>query len=341
MARPFRPHHDHDTAPRDPGAHQAPPDPPSPRGSRPGDDTTLGDANQFDTDLFDTKLGDRDAYDTDPYAARERQTQQLLRDAAAERSPSRKDRLRHEAAALNVDMALGVARRYHGRGIEDDDIDQVALLGLWKAVLGFQSDPAPEDASAPARTTGDPTSDRSAEHPRRFAAYAVPTITGEVKRYFRDHGWMVRPPRQVQEQTLAVHHAVMSLRQELRREPTEDEVARHAGITRRELDRARQARQGYHVQSTDTPLRADGPATLADTVPDEVDAFSLLDTRLTLGWAIDQLADGDRRLLALRYTQGLTQTDIGSMLGVSQMQVSRLLSRVHRQLHDRLVLEAS
>ena len=79
----------------------------------------------------------------DPYAAREQRTQQLLREAAAARSAARRDRLRQEAAFLNVDMALGVARPYHGRGIEDEDIDQVAFLGLWKAVLRFTSDPEP------------------------------------------------------------------------------------------------------------------------------------------------------------------------------------------------------
>lgn len=300
--------------------------------------------------------------DLDPHAAREQRTQHLLREAAAARSASRRDHLRQEAAALNVDMALGVARPYHGRGIDDDDIDQVAYLGLWKAVLGFTGDPTAaledarttdpeEDGSTPASGPGAGVRPSARDglgveaRPRRFAAYAIPTITGEVKRHFRDHGWMVRPPRQVQEHTLAVNHAVTTLRQTLLREPTDTEVAVHLGITRRELDQARQAREGYHAQSIDTPVHGDGRTTLTDTlpatVPGETDDYTLLDTSLTLRWAIGRLTDADRRLLALRYTQGLTQTDIGAVLGVSQMQVSRLLNRVHRRLHDHLTLEAS
>jgi len=289
----------------------------------------------------------------DPYAAREQRTQQLLREAAAARSAARRDRLRQEAAFLNVDMALGVARPYHGRGIEDEDIDQVAFLGLWKAVLRFTSDPEPSSAEGPHEATaGSDNSQVDSDEPRpegegdgnssrRFAAYAIPTITGEVKRHFRDHGWMVRPPRRVQEQTLAVHHAVTALRQELGHEPADSDLTSRLGITTRELDQARQARHGYYAQSLDTPLHADGPATLTDTLPDELDAFTLLETSLTLRWAIDQLSDGERQLLTMRYSQGLTQSDIGVALGVSQMLVSRLLSRVHARLRDYLTLEAS
>jgi RNA polymerase sigma-B factor len=252
-----------------------------------------------------------------PYAAREEQTRQLLIDAASTKSPARRRRLQEQAAALNQPMALGVARPYHGRGVEDEDIDQVALLGLWKAVLGY---------------TPSPTA--------TFAAYAIPTITGEVKRHFRDHGWLVRPTRTVQEHTLALNHATCTLRHSLGREPDDQDLAEHLDITPVDLDRARQAQRGYHGQSLDTPLHGT-THTLADTLPDRDDVYDLINTTMTLRRAIEQLPDRDRQLLRLRYTQGLTQSDIGERLGVSQMHVSRLLRRVHAKLQDCLVLEAS
>src|SRR6476619_4086189 len=108
----------------------------------------------------------------DARSERDATTQRLLRAANEASCPRERKRLRDEAAALNRDLALGVAYAFHGRGMDGDDIDQVALLGLWKAVLRY----GPRDGAT-------------------FAAYAVPTISGEVKRYFRDHAWAVRPPR--------------------------------------------------------------------------------------------------------------------------------------------------
>jgi RNA polymerase sigma-B factor len=251
------------------------------------------------------------------YAAREEQTKLLLVQAASSRCPKRRHGLQERAADLNQPMALGVARRYHGRGVDDDDIDQVALLGLWKAVLGY--------APSPAST---------------FAAYAIPTITGEVKRHFRDHGWLVRPTRTVQEHTLALNSATSALRHDLGREPDDEDVAQHLGVTIVELDRARQALRGYHGQSLDSPVHGT-THTLADTLPDTDDAFALVDTAITLRHAIARLSSRDRRLLRLRYSQNLTQSDIGDRLGVSQMQVSRLLRRVHATLQDSLTPQAS
>lgn len=252
-----------------------------------------------------------------PYAAREEQTRLLLIEAASAPTPIRKRRLQERAALLNHPMALGVARPYHGRGVEDEDIDQVALLGLWKAVLGY---------------TPSPTA--------TFAAYAIPTITGEVKRHFRDHGWLVRPTRTVQEHTLALNQAASSLRHQLGREPDDQDLSEYLSISLVELDRARQAQRGYHGQSMDTPLSGT-TQTLAETLPDRDDEYDLIDTTLTLRRAIAQLPERDRNLLRLRYTMELTQSDIGEELGVSQMHVSRLLRRVHAKLQDCLVPQAS
>ena len=253
----------------------------------------------------------------DVYAVREEQTQRLLGAAERTKSPDRRRRLQEQAAAINQAMALGVARTYHGRGVDDEDIDQVALLGLWKAVLGYHPQP---DAS--------------------FAAYAIPTVCGEVKRYFRDHGWLVRPTRSVQEHTMALSHATGGLRHVLGREPEDDELVTQLGITPTDLDRARQAQRGYHGQSLDALLQG-GDLTLADTLPDGDDPYDLVDTALTLRHAIRELSDRDRDLLRLRYSQGLTQTDIGQHLGISQMHVSRLLRRIHTTLEATLTAQAS
>jgi RNA polymerase sigma-B factor len=214
-------------------------------------------------------------------------------------------------------MALGVARPYHGRGVDDDDIDQVALLGLWKAVLGYS--PSPEAT---------------------FAAYAIPTITGEIKRHFRDHGWLVRPTRSVQEHTLALNQATSTLRHRLGREPDDEDLTRQLEISQAELDRARQAQRGYHAHSLEAPVPGTS-LTLADVLPDGDTPYELIDTVLTLRYAIDRLSPRDRQILRLRYTHGLTQADIGRRLGVSQMHISRLLRRIHVTLHDTLVPQAS
>jgi RNA polymerase sigma-B factor len=214
-------------------------------------------------------------------------------------------------------MALGVARPYHGRGVDADDIDQVALLGLWKAVLGYT--PSPEAT---------------------FAAYAIPTITGEIKRHFRDHGWLVRPTRTVQEHTLALNQATSTLRQRLGREPEDGDLTRHLDIDQSELDRARQAQRGYHGQSLEAPVPGTSHS-LAEVLADGDTPYELIDTVLTLRYAIDRLSRRDRQILDLRYTHGLTQADIGRRLGVSQMHVSRLLRRIHLILHDTLVPQAS
>lgn len=247
---------------------------------------------------------------------REERTRELLTEALTA-DPGRRRRLREQAAVLNHSMALGVARPYHGRGVDDDDIDQVALLGLWKAVLGYTPSPG-----------------------ATFAAYAIPTITGEIKRHFRDHGWLVRPTRSVQEHSLALNQAMSTLRQRLGREPEDDDLTGHLDISQAELDRARQAQRGYHAHSLEAPVPGTSH-TLADVLPDGDTAYELVDTVLTLRFAIDRLSSRDRQILSLRYSQGLTQSDIGRRLGVSQMHVSRLLRRIHLTLHDTLVPKAS
>jgi RNA polymerase sigma-B factor len=254
---------------------------------------------------------------SEKYASNEGRTRRLLVEAAEARCPQRRQELREHAVTLNRPMALAVVRAYHGRGIEDDDIDQVAMLGLWKAVIRYVSSP-------------DST----------FAAYAIPTIKGEVKRHFRDRGWLVRPIRRVQEQSLALAETTSMLRHRLGREPNDQDLIGSLNISTADLEQARHAQRGYSGVSLDAP-QPGATQTLAETLPDTDDVYEGVDTTDTLRWAVDQLPDRDRLIVRLRYNQELSQSDIGGQLGVSQMQVSRLLTRIHRRLRESLTLQAS
>jgi RNA polymerase sigma-B factor len=252
----------------------------------------------------------------DARSERDATTQRLLIAANEASCPKERKRLRDEAAALNRDLALGVAYSFHGRGIDSDDIDQVALLGLWKAVLRY----GPRDGAT-------------------FASFAIPTISGEVKRYFRDHGWAVRPPRSLQERTMALAHASEALRHELQREPTTGELCRYLGASSDEVARASVARAAYQSRSLDV-RDPSTDRTLGDTLADPTDHYDRAETALTLRRAIGELSDRDRLLLRLRYGHGLTQEEIGQRLGISQMHVSRLLQRISTALGDTLTQEA-
>jgi RNA polymerase sigma-B factor len=258
----------------------------------------------------------RDDQDRDSRSERDAKTQRLLRAALQVSCPNEGQRLRDEAAALNRDLALGVAFPFHGRGMDAEDIDQVALRGLWQAVLRY----GPRDGVT-------------------FASYAIPTITGEVKRHFRDHGWAVRPPRSLQERTMVLARAADLLRHELQREPTTRELCRYIAVSDNDLARASVARAAYQARSLD--VRDPGTErTLGDNLADPTDYYDRAETALTLGRAISHLSERDRMLLRLRYGQGLTQREIGQRLGMSQMHVSRLLQRISATLEETLTQEA-
>jgi RNA polymerase sigma-B factor len=211
--------------------------------------------------------------------------------------------LRGEAVMLNRVLAIAIARRYHHRGVENDDVDQVAMVGLCLAVERW-----------------DPTADTP------FVAFATPTIAGEIKRHFRDRAWLVRPPRSLQNRVADVRAAGQELRAELGREPTRTEIAARLDVAVRDVDAACQAGDAFRgtpLDPDDSP-RAPSPwllsddAALLDSLADSVD----------LRRAVQQLPERDRRLVQLRFVDELTQQEVGQALGVSQMQVSRLLARL-------------
>jgi len=210
-------------------------------------------------------------------------------------------------------LARKLARRYTGAHEPFDDLLQVATVGLVKAVDGFH------------RTRGS-----------AFSSYAVPTIVGELKRYFRDLGWSVHVPRGVQEMALRVENTQQELVGRLGRGPTVNELAEYLELSIEAVVDALEAAAGHHSVSLDTPREdADGDAgTLADLFAAEDGRFELVEASLTIARAARYLAPRERRVLELRFAGDLTQTQIAAEIGVSQMQVSRILRTALEKLRD-------
>jgi RNA polymerase sigma-B factor len=248
-----------------------------------------------------------------PDAARRMETTRLLALARASRGAARR-RHQDEVIRLNMRVASEVARRYHHRGIPGEDIDQVAYLGLVKAVRGYDSGLG-ED----------------------FLSYAVPTLRGEIRRYFRDAGWTVRPPRSVQEIQPRVTDAESDLAQTFGRTPRADEIARHLDVPLT-LVRAAQAATGCFVPTSLDAPRPDDTSEVAplDRLGGPDPAFETTEARLALKPLMSALDERDRRIIELRYFQNRTQSQIGAEVGVTQEQVSRLLAGILLKLRRRL-----
>jgi RNA polymerase sigma-B factor len=247
---------------------------------------------------------------------RSERTAELIAEAHSCDDEDRKRELLDEVIVINRGVAEAVASRYRGRGVSQDDLVQVAYEGLTKAVRRF--DPG---------TRND------------LLTYAVPTIRGEVMRHFRDHGWSVRPPRRVQELQWRVNQCIERLEHELGREPRDAEVIDELGIDETDFREAIEAFGCFQPTSLDQPVRADATSSLGDLIPDASEAQSRADARVTLAPVVRRLSERDRRILHLRFFEDLTQAEIGEDLGVTQMQVSRLLSRILGTLREDLTEE--
>jgi RNA polymerase sigma-B factor len=212
--------------------------------------------------------------------------------------------LRTRAIEENLPMANRLARRYAGRGELLDDLAQVAALALVAAV----------DRYDPSRNTP-------------FAAYAVPTILGALKRHFRDSAWAIRVPRSTQELTHEVAIATGELSQRRGRSPTPAELADHLHVTADELRAAIEARHLYWLASLDAPRTTESGEDRIDLVGGIDPRFAGLEDQLTLRRLLATLPVGERRIVILRFFGHQTQAEIAAEVGVSQMQVSRLLKR--------------
>lgn len=247
---------------------------------------------------------------------RSARTAELLSAVAECRDACEEQRLRDEVILINRGVAEAVASRYVGRGVARDDLHQVAYEGLTKAVTRF--DPA---------TRND------------LLTYAVPTIRGELLRYFRDHGWTVRPPRRIQELQWRVNQAIEELEHRLGREPVESEVVASLGISVEEYRDAIEAFGCFSPTSLDQPVTQDASsASLGDLLPDDDHTLAASEARVVLAPVVRRLSERDRRILHLRFYSDMTQEQIGDDLGVTQTQVSRLLNHILGEL--RLELES-
>lgn len=242
--------------------------------------------------------------------------QHLAGEASLWKARDTDPRAREELMSRYLPLARSLASRYRGANESFDDLVQVASVGLVNAVNRFEPD------------KGTP-----------FAAFASPTILGELKRYFRDRVWMVRLPRSLQENIKTVDTASNDLGASLHRKPTNDEIADHSGLHEEEVREVLVAKQGRSPISLDQPIDEDGHSS-EDRVGVEDPNFSLVEDKEEIREAVSELNSVERRVLRLRFIEDMTQSEIAERIGYSQMHVSRLLRLSLEQLEARTTAAA-
>jgi RNA polymerase sigma-B factor len=244
----------------------------------------------------------------DDRAARAREDRRLLERYHRDGDPAAREAL----VQRFLPLARQLARRYQRGGEPLDDLVQVASLGLLKAIDRFEPD-----------------------RPTAFSSFAVPTILGELKRHFRDKGWSVRVPRDLQEMAVRVDRVAEAMARELGRAPTPAEIAQHIGTTTERVLEAREAAGAYRAVSLDRPRDDDEESDgMADTFGIEDPGFGLAEDSATVERLMTVLTEREREVLRLRFAEDLTQSEIGARVGVSQMHVSRLIRQAIARLRD-------
>ncbi|MEY2228376.1 SigB/SigF/SigG family RNA polymerase sigma factor [Streptomyces sp. BF23-19] len=272
---------------------------------------------QQDVELPEVK----NAREMAPSDARQLSKLFFLRLAVLEEGTREYQYARNTLIEMNLSLVQFAARRFRARvlggGLDMDDIIQVGTIGLIKAIDRYEP-----------------------EREVEFSTLALPYITGEIKRYFRDTTWAVHVPRRLQERRTELAKAQEALTDVLGRSPTVKEVAQHLELTEDEVIEGLVAANGYTSGSLDTSAEGDEPSTttsrttrpLADRLGEVDPAMELFEEFHTLAPLLEQLDERDRRILRLRFGEDRTQAEIGAELGISQMQVSRLLSRTLARL---------
>lgn len=242
--------------------------------------------------------------------------EELLAEMVKEDTPaSVRERLRERIVEMHRPLAMEIARRYRYRGEPLEDLLQAAYVGLMKAVNGF-----------------DPTLGHA------FRGYAVVTMTGEVKRHFRDRTWAIRVPRLYQERRSELNRLVADLSQDLGRSPTVAELAAKMNISEEDVLLTLDASAAYSTLSLDAPLGTDDDAaSLGDVIPEDDDTLSTMVDREAVKPFIDALPNREKHILLLRFFGNMTQAEIAAEFGISQMHVSRILRKVLDQLRSELV----
>jgi RNA polymerase sigma-B factor len=251
------------------------------------------------------------ALSVSPHAERRTETMRLFhRMKQLVPGDPERERLRNAIVEDHMPYARHIAGRYGGRGELVDDFVQVAYVGLVKATDHFDPDYG----------TG-------------FLGYATPMILGEIKRYFRDATWDVHVPRRMQELSSALRKATDTLTHDLGRSPTVAELAEKVNADPEEVTEALGAGEAYSTASLDRPMNPDAEGgTLGEFLGRQDPRFDAVVNREALKPLLARLAERDKQILLMRFFRGMTQAEIGKQLNVSQMQISRLLSRILAQL---------
>jgi RNA polymerase sigma-B factor len=227
-------------------------------------------------------------------------------------SPVRAE-LRRQAIEDNMAFAQRLARRFRDRGEPNDDLAQVAMVGLVNAIDGY-----------------DPQ--RGCE----FAGYATPTIVGEIRRYFRDKGWRIKVPRRLQELRLQVNRARVELSQTMAASPTNSDIARHLDVSEEDVAEAIEVGRLYHPVSLSAPAGPDTDLGVADPLGEDDPGMEAVDNRESVKPLLASLPERERKILTMRFFKDMTQSQIASELGISQMHVSRLLAQTLSNLRTAL-----
>ena len=226
----------------------------------------------------------------------------------------RRGECRDELVRLHLPLVDHCARRFMNRGEPLDDLVQVGTIGLIKSVDRFDTDRGVE-----------------------FSTYATPTIIGEIKRYFRDKGWAIRVPRRLQELRMSISSVTGDMSQELGRSPTPREIADKIGVSVEEVMEGIESANAYSTLSLDAGDNGeDGAGSMLDQLGFDDAALAHVEIRESIKPLIEQLPPREKRILLLRFFRGMTQSQIAEEIGVSQMHVSRLLTRTLDQLRTSL-----
>ena len=257
----------------------------------------------------------KNPFDDLPRDQRRKLTASLLQRASQASTPQERKPLLDDVVLANVCVARSIAARYRSRGIATDDLEQVANAALVRVVHKFDG-----------------------ERDRNFLAYAVPCIRGEIRRYFRDNGWVVRPPRRIQ----AIQSRVVDERDRLscvgRRAPRDAEIAVALGVSEDDVTEALRAEGCFVPTSLDAPVGGDSTPSLGELLRDpHDDEGAAAEARVMLRPVVRRLSERDRKLLRMRFFDESTQQEIADEFGVTQSQVSRLLSRIIEDLRGSLV----
>ena len=225
-------------------------------------------------------------------------------------------RQRERIVARCLPLADHVASHFARRGESLDDLTQVARLGLMNAINRFDISKGPS-----------------------FIGFAVPTMMGEVRRYFRDHSWGMRVPRRLRELHVQISRTTSDLAQQLGRAPTAGELSRVLEVPREEIVECLIAGDAYRLESLDAPLSADSsgkPRVVADAVGGIDPQIEHITNREAVRVLVAALPQRERQVLHMRFFESMTQSQIAERIGVSQMQVSRILANTLRRLRDQL-----